>query len=95
MVGGKIVGLIRRPAGPTTVNVQDTRYSGRDFRAIDLREVRKDNGMPVELSLGDSIWWQGGDAMWTPGPMGRPLPADRCSKDWDIHLPREGYSFSS
>lgn len=93
MVGGKIIGITRKPDGLTTVNVQDRRC--RDRCGIVVREVRKDNGRPVSLSLGDSIWWHGRDAMWTPRSMPRPLAPDRCSKDWDIHLPREGYSFSS
>ncbi len=94
MVGGKIIGLVRRPDGLTTVNVQDTRYSN-DTTAIRVREQRKDNGQTVSLSIGDSIWWQGREAMWTPEPTPRPLPPDECSKEWDIQLPREGYSFSS
>ena len=94
MIGGRIIGLARRPDGLATLNVQDQRYPG-DTTVIRVREQRRDDGRPVSLSLGDTVWWQSRDVMWTPGDAPRPLPADRCGKDWDVRIPREGYSHSS
>ena len=91
MVGGKIIGLARKK-DETLVHVQDTRYSRNDMCSIRVVERRLDNGKPVELKVGDSIWWQSGEAMWTSQDQKRPLPSDRCAKDWDIHLRKVGYS---
>jgi hypothetical protein len=96
MVGGKVIGLVRKPGEPTLVNVQDTRSN--DTAGVHVHERRADDGEPVEIRLGDSLWWQGREAMWTPGSTPRPRAGGRaegCGLTWDIHLPRVGYSFTT
>jgi hypothetical protein len=93
MVGGKVIGIVRKRGEPTTVNVEDTHHPG-DTCGIEVWERRADNGTPVVIEIGDSIWWQGREAMWTPHVRTN-RPPDKCGKTWDIHLPRVGYSFAS
>lgn len=87
MVGGIVVGLARK-ADRTILNVQDERAAA-DYCCQDVIEVRRDTGEPVAIGLGDSIWWQSRDAMWTPKGSAR----ERCGVDFDIRLPRVGYSY--
>lgn len=81
MVGGKVVGIARR-AGSTLVHVRETRGGGRSECSIRVEEKRRSNGHPVSIGLGDTIWWQGRDAMWTP----------KNGREEDVHIPRIGYS---
>ena len=89
MVGGKVIGLARK-ADSTLVHVQDEKYEN-DRCSIRVKEVRRDNGQPVTIQVGDDIWWQDRDAMWTPRGVDVD-PGVGCGVDWDIHLPRIGYS---
>jgi hypothetical protein len=41
------------------------------------------------IKAGDSVWWQGGYALWTPYGVNRPA---RAGKDYDIRIPRIGFS---
>jgi hypothetical protein len=94
MVGGIVIGLARGPED-TLVHCQDTgRGYSNDRLSIRVIERRRDNGEPVEIGVGDSIWWQGRDAMWTPKAVKDAGidPGVGCAKDWDIALPRIGYS---
>jgi len=93
MVGGIVIGLARS-TDDTLVYVHDTGRGYGDHCSIRVVERRKDNGEPVEIGIGDSIWWQSRDAMWTPKAVKDAGidPGVGCSKDWDIHLPRVGYS---
>lgn len=90
MVGGTIIGLARG-LETTLVHVRD---SNNDLCSIRVTEVRLDDKTPVTLDLGDSIWWQGDLALWTPARVrerGIDWGVD-CGKEWDIHLRKVGYS---
>ena len=43
------------------------------------------------MKPGDSLWWQGGSAMWTPYE-NRGRPDNKAGKDYDIRIPRRGCS---
>ena len=94
MVGGKVIG-ITRAADRTHVNVQDRNY--RDTCCIYIEEKRRSDDTPVQIEVGDSLWWQGRDAMWTPAAnrvsceAGEKL-GHKCGVHYDIRLPRIGYS---
>lgn len=88
MVGGKIVGLARG-RDSTLVHVLDSH--SKDECSIRIKEYRVDNGERVVVSVGDSIWWQGDSAMWTPSSCDKTV-VDDCGVVWDIHLPRIGCS---
>lgn len=79
MVGGEVIG-IARSAESTLLNVIDQDYG--TTCAIRIIERRRDSGAPITIGLGDAIWWQGQDAMWTPKDL----------TERDIHLPRIGFS---
>ena len=89
MVGGKVIGMVRKPDGVTMLHVRDTRST--DQVCVDVREERMDGGGAVEIAVGDSAWWQCGVVLWTPAYSGR----RRCGDDFDIHLPKVGYTYAA
>lgn len=46
------------------------------------------NANSDRIKAGDSIWWQGGFALWTPSER----KGNRCGKDYDIRIPKIGFS---
>ena len=94
MCGGKVIGIIRKPGEPTTLNVQEPRYRGQTM-GVRVIERRKDDGDTVRITLGDYVWWQGDMVMLTPGPITRMKPPKEQGKTWDIVIPRVGYSFAT
>lgn len=77
MVGGKVINIVRTSDGDW-IQCLDTTYA-QDTCAIRVRDAK-------EMKVGDSLWWQGSRAYWTPKPDdGRE----------DIILERVGYSHSS
>lgn len=87
MVGGKVIGIVRRLDGVTMLHVRDE--CNTDRCCVNCRERRIKSGEPVQIGLGDSVWWQSGLVMWTPHPVRNP---GRCGIDFDIQLPKVGYS---
>ena len=74
MVGGMVIG-VRRLEDRIWANCMD----GPDECAIYVER----NADSEQLKIGDSLWWQGSWAMWTPNPDdGR----------HDVQIPRIGYS---
>lgn len=95
MVGGTVIG-IARPVGPeaeegTLLHVRDTTYKN-DTCCVRVVERRKDNGESIEIGIGDSVWWQCGEVMWTPLSVRPHNPGQGCGSKWDIRLPKVGYS---
>ena len=91
MIGGEVIGLVRRPGGETLLNVADR---NGDTCAVRCREVRKDTSEPVTIAIGDSVWWQCGVVLWTPAGSKSGDLAQRTNgrSNWDIPLPKVGYS---
>lgn len=89
MVGGKVIGLARKADGTAMLHVRDTRYT--DQVCVDVREERIDGSGAVVIAVGDSVWWQGGQVMWTPSYSKK----RRCGEDFDIRLPKVGYTYAS
>lgn len=83
MIGGTVIGVIRGLEN-TLLNVQDK----GDQCSVRCVERRNDNGKPVAVAIGDSVWWQAGDVMWTPASSAR----GECGIDFDIHIRKVGYS---
>ena len=90
MVGGIVIGLSRGPE-TTLVNVQE-RKGRNDVCAVRVIEKRVDSGEKIEIQVGDSIWWQCGHCMWTPKARAGQDDGKGCGKDWDIRIPKVGYS---
>ena len=85
MIGGKVIGVVRSKDN-TLLHVQGTGGESRDCLSVRCIERRKDNGSHVAVGIGDSVWWQGDSVLWTPSV------SARCGVDFDIHLPKVGYS---
>lgn len=85
MVGGKVIGIARSKES-TLVRVEDR----SDTCSVRCIEKRIDNGECVEISIGDSFWWQCGKCMWTPKTYIH--GSGKCGKDFDIQLRKIGYS---
>jgi hypothetical protein len=70
------------------VEVVDPSESGRgDLCAIYVRRCT----VSEEIKVGDSLWWQGGYAYWTP--FREKLKAHmRSGFDYDLRIPKIGYS---
>lgn len=49
------------------------------------------NSNSEQISPGDSVWWQGGFALWTPYK-NRGRPGLKSGKDYDIRIPKIGFS---
>lgn len=88
MVGGRVINIVRLPDSVWVQCEETTRYY--DARGRHSREYSSTCAIRVkdakEMKVGDSLWWQGSRAMWTPKPDdGRE----------DIVLERIGYSHST
>jgi len=83
MVGGTIIGIIRR-TGETTLNVQGHGCEKNDTLCIKVKELAD-----RPILVGDYVWWQGRLALWTPAHS----TDQRQGIGVDIKLERIGYSF--
>jgi hypothetical protein len=80
MVGGIVIEVINAP-NKIWVNVKERRSSQTCAVYVEI------NSNSRKIKEGDFLWWQGGEAMWTPkGADGK------CGVDYDIQIPRIGYS---
>jgi hypothetical protein len=81
MVGGKVVEVCDVPEMPERlfVDVADMPYGKVERCAIYVEKSEQSQ----RIQIGDSIWWQGRNAYWTP----------QCgTQGEDIPIPRIGYS---
>lgn len=76
MVGGKVIEVIKLE-GRVWVNVRDTHYQ-RETCAIYVERTAD----AERIAVGDSLWWQGREAYWTP----------QTGEFEDRSIPRVGYS---
>lgn len=93
MVGGKVIEIADVPGRPEAIYV-DVRDKN-DTCAILVE--RNENSERIQI--GDSLWWQSGYAMWTPQENAdktcdheHHYSCQRCGVDYDIRIPRIGYS---
>jgi hypothetical protein len=79
MVGGIIIDIVKVSDAKWWVNCVETGTSsqaGKETCAIYVNPI----GEPIDV--GDNLWWQGDQAMWTPDDRSRA----------DVRLPRIGFS---
>ena len=76
MVGGMIIAVVKG-AKKITATVGEQPYSKLNTLCVDLAPTEHD------LDLGDTLWWQGKYAYWTP--------ADHSRED--VRIPRLSYSY--
>lgn len=97
MVGGIVIEVSEVKGEPDILYVdcadRTTRRGKPDTCAICVQK----NATSERIQIGDSLWWQGGWAMWTPKE--NRLTEERstraghkCGVDYDIRIPRVGYS---
>jgi len=86
MVGGRVIEVcaVKEFPGRLFVDVCDRPYSRLETCTIYVER----NETSERIQVGDSIWWQGRNAMWTPQDSQRL----RAGVDHDIVIPRIGYS---
>lgn len=97
MVGGIVIEVSEVKDQPDVlfIDCRDRTYS-KDTCAIFVEK----NATSEQVQIGDRIWWQGCEAMWTPDAnLGKTCNCrehDDCSSrsgvDYDIRIPRVGYS---
>lgn len=100
MVGGRIIGLTES-AERIHVHVADCCHYPKhqvadcprpDTCCVYTDGTRIDNGVKVNMQVGDSFWWQCGICYWTPGEVRDSDGDHRDGKDYDIQLRKLGYS---
>lgn len=95
MVGGVVKEVLCK-GDRVWVNCQETQGRCRTECAIYVER----NETSERIRPGDMLWWQGRDAMWTPqenlaeecGHREHVTCWARCGADYDIRIPRIGYS---
>ena len=76
----------------------DLNFAVADFgRVMGMPSLALDAQGSASLKIGDALWWQGGVAMWTPqenrvGDDEATRRGLKCGVDYDIQIPRRGYS---
>lgn len=85
MVGGKVIEVCNVPGrnGVLFVNCADRPYKKIETCAI----LVEDNETSQKIQVGDSLWWQGWWAMWTPQASVSKDNA-KCGVDYDIRIPK-------
>lgn len=91
MIGGVVIETVVLPE-KIWVNCEETQSTSKCAIYVERNETSE------RIKPSDSVWWQGGWAMWTPyenihravGPGA--LKALRVGKDYDIKIPRIGCS---
>jgi hypothetical protein len=89
MVGGKIVEV--NDCGELLEVVCADRTYPKERCAVKIKKGKHWKA----LRPGDSFWWQGSRAMWTPQENAvSDKPGQVCGKDYDIVFRRVGYSYT-
>jgi len=86
MIGGIVVETIVL-SDCVWVNCVDANERRNNKCAIYVERSRTSEA----IKPGDSLWWQGGRAMWTPYE-NRGKPDNKAGKDYDIQLRKIGFS---
>jgi hypothetical protein len=86
MVGGVVIETLAT-AERVWVNVEDRTYGDRCAIYVERTAAAE------RIRPGDSLWWQGRDALWTPQENREMDPRYAAGGvDYDIRIPRIGYS---
>ncbi|TXH55024.1 MAG: hypothetical protein E6Q97_09745 [Desulfurellales bacterium] len=98
MVGGIVIEVCDHPTDrhKLWVNCADRAYRKQKHPDECAIYVEK-NETSARIQIGDGLWWQGRDAMWTPqenrgSQEEREKRGLKCGVDYDIRIPRIGYS---
>lgn len=86
MVGGKVIEVCDHPLDQNKIYVNVADRPHRRLEECAIYVVRDSNSEQIEI--GDSLWWQGRYAYWTPQSGTR----EKCGVDYDIPIERIGFS---
>lgn len=87
MVGGQVLEIVDTH-DKLWVNVW-----ARPYRKIEECAIFVEKTPDAEkIAPGDQLWWQGGRAMWTPRSNRNSSEVGKCGVDYDIVIPRIGFS---
>ena len=101
MVGGTVIEVCDVPGRPDVLFVDCADMPGKWAKKPDTCAILVErNAASEKIQVGDSIWWQGRRALWTPlanrGSVdSRERAGLKQGVDWDIEIPRVGYSGAS
>ncbi len=87
MVGGKVIEVAEIAGRPEVIYVDCRDHN--DTCAVLVER----NANSERIEIGDSLWWQCGNAYWTP-LANKGKPGNKCGRDFDIKIPKIGYSGS-
>lgn len=97
MVGGTVIECCDHPTDRSRIYINCANRGKNQKRADECAIYVARNQDSEQIEIGDSIWWQGSWAMWTP-QRNRVNSEDaenrllKCGVDYDIQIPRVGYS---
>jgi len=89
MIGGIVIETVIQPK---RIWVNTVESSERCNSKCAIYVERNDKS--ERIRPGDSLWWQGGSAMWTPYE-NKSKPNLKGGVDYDIRIPRIGFSGAS
>ena len=84
MVGGTVIGIIRRGDGTTRLHVRANK--GEGCCLAEVTEKRKTGGAPVKVAIGDEAWFKDETVLWTEKEDGKILADAR----FDVAIPLRG-----
>ena len=70
MVGGLVIGIVRRLGEPTLLHIQDETYTNECCCVRVLEEE-------ISILLGDGVWWHGDTLHWSAREHGSSTPLVR------------------
>lgn len=92
MIGGRVIEVAEVPDRPDVLFVD---VADRPYRTVETCAIYVErNEQSLQIEVGDTVWWHGRLAMWTPqSNIGYHLHDDaQQGVDFDIKIPRIGYS---
>lgn len=86
MVGGTVVEICNVPGQPDVYHIDVV--DGRDKCGVRAAVTPESD----RIQIGDSVWWQCGFVYWTPQRRPGEARGPRGGVDYDIKIPKIGYS---
>lgn len=93
MIGGVVIEVACVPGRDDVLFVDCAERQNRKAKVQTCAILVERNVSSEKIQVGDSLWWQGQWAMWTPQEnRGKPDGDVKCGVDFDVRIPRVGYS---
>lgn len=92
MVGGVVIEVAEVPERPTILFVDCAERQSVGGKLQTCAIYVEKNANSLQIQIGDSLWWQGRLAMWTPYKIVQAAAELKQGVDFDVQIPRVGYS---